>query len=170
MRLASRLCAFELQLSLLSLMREMLPPSKMLDGRKISRHGAFARRSAATIAPSVDDRDDALPADILPSTKYDPSEQDIDKHIKEMLGTEDMPKCAFITKNGSRIRLAPDGRKCRLCPRRDDSWDPVWLSKFRRHQQLHQRQQQQQPHQQPQPATTPKAMSSNSKNSNSIQT
>ena len=123
-------------------MGEMLPPSKMLDGRKISRHGAFTRRSAASIAPSVDDRDDALPADILPSMKYDPSVKDIERDIKEMLGTEDMPKCTFITKNGSRIRLAPDGRKCRLCPRRDDSWDPVWLAVFRRDQQFHHRQHQ----------------------------
>ena len=142
LRLASRLYAFEFQLSLLSLRGEMLPvPSVMLDGRKMSKHGA-SRRSAASIAPSIDDRDDALPADILPSTKYDPSEQDIDKHIKEMLGTEDMPKCTFITKNGSRIRLATDGRKCRLCPRRDDSWDPVWLAVFRRDQQFHHRQHQ----------------------------
>ena len=124
-------------------MGEMLPPSKMLDGRKISKHGA-SRRSAASIAPSIDDRDDALPADILPSMKYDPSVKDIERDIKEMLGTEDMPKCTFITKNGSRIRLAPDGRKCRLCARKDDSWDPVWLSVFRRHQQLHHRQHQQQ--------------------------
>ena len=146
----------------------MLPvPSAMLDGRKMSKHGA-SRRSAASVVTL--DNDDVLLIDTLPSVSYDPSEKEIESAIKDMKGTEDMPKYRHtVNKDGNPILLRPDGRKCRLCPRRDDQWDPVWLSKFRRHQQLHQRQQQQQPHQQPQPATTPKAMSSNSKNSNSIQ-
>ena len=146
----------------------MLPvPSAMLDGRKMSKHGA-SRRSAGSVVTL--DNDDVLLIDTLPSVSYDPSVKEIESDIKDMKGTEDMPKYRHtVNKDGNPILLRPDGRKCRLCSRRDDQWDPVWLAKFRRHQQLHQRQQQQQPHQQPQPATTPKAMSSNSKNSNSIQ-
>ena len=169
LRLASRLlCTFTFHLSQLPVRGGMLPvPSAMLDGRKMSKHGA-SRRSAASVATL--DNDDVLTIDTLPSVSYDPSVKEIESAIKDMKGTEDMPKHRHtVDKDGNPILLRPDGRKCRLCPRRDDQWDPVWLSKFRRHQQLHQRQQQQQPHQQPQPATTPKAMSSNSKNSNSIQ-
>ena len=142
LRLASRLYAFEFQLSLLSVRGEMLPvPSAMLDGRKMSKQGA-SRRSAASVAPSIDDLDDALPAHILPSVKYDPSVKEIESDIKDMQGTEHMPKCLILVKDGGRLRLAPDGRKCRLCPRRDDSWDPVWLAVFRRDQQFHHRQHQ----------------------------
>ena len=171
LRLASRLCAFAFQLSLPSVRGGMLPPpSSMLDGRKVSKLGV-SRRSARSVATANDDidHDDGLPDDVLPTVKYDPSAKEVEQHIKDMKGTEDMPKCLIRVRDGVRIRLVPDGRKCRLCPRRDNSWDPVWLALFRRHQQLHQRQPQQQPHQQPQLATTSKSMSSNTHNSNSIQ-
>ena len=119
----------------------MLPvPSAMLDGRKISKLGA-SRRSARSVATDDVEHDDGLSADNLPTIRYEPSQKEIEIHIKEMTGTEDMPKRCFVIKDGARVRLEPDGRKCRTCPRKHDNWDPVWLAVFRRYQQLDQQQQ-----------------------------
>ena len=99
-----------------------------LEGRKLSRSGASARSLRS-------EGNDNLPPPSEPDkrigTNPDLSEQELDAIIKDMKGSDDMPQELFVMVNNKQIEQLPDGRTCRLCPRRDDQWDPVYLAVFR---------------------------------------
>ena len=47
----------------------------------------------------------------------------------DVVGTDDMPKrLTYPCKHGTVVELKPSGRSCRLCPLRDDGWDPVTIA------------------------------------------
>ena len=99
---SSRLYRFELQLLLLAV------PSVMLDGRKLSKHGA-SRSSVNSSANAGNDTGRSEPAGKLPTNipLCIPSEEEVDIHVKEIKRTEDFaplrpnPKRPLASETGS---------------------------------------------------------------------